>query len=311
MGCEGFRNVSNKLWNATRFVLMNCEGHDAGLDEAKPVELSAADRWIVSRLQRAERAVNDALAEYRFDVAARAVYEFVWDEYCDWYLELAKSQLAAGNEAQQRGTRRTLIRVLEVTLRLAHPFIPFITEELWQTVAPMAGKPGESIMLARYPQPEDAKLDEAAEREIAGVKEIVNAARNLRSTMGVQPAARVPMYLADCPGYMAAHGEGIKGIARISELHIVKELPARDAPVTVTPAGRVMLHIEIDKAAEKARLEKLATKVEAEIANARTKLSNPTFVGKAPPAVVEQEKKRLADKEAELAQIRAQIAKLG
>ncbi len=166
-------------------------------------------------------------------------------------------------------------------------------------------------MIARYPQPEDAKLDPAAEAELAGVKEIVNAARNLRSTMGVPPAARVPMYLADCPGYMAAHAEAIKGIARISELHVAKELPARDAPVSVTPAGRVMLHIEIDKAAEKARLEKLAARVEAEIANAKAKLSNPTFVDKAPAAVVEQEKKRLADKESELAQVRAQLAKLG
>jgi valyl-tRNA synthetase len=309
--CEGYRGFCNKLWNATRFVLMNTEGQDTGLDESLPIEMSAADRWIVSRLQRAERAVNEAFGEYRFDVAARAFYEFVWDEYCDWYVEIAKVQIATGNEAQQRATRRTLIRVLEATLRLGHPFIPFITEELWQKVAPLAGRGGESIMIARFPQPEDGKLDPAAEAEIAAVKELVNAARNLRSTMGVQPAARVPMYLADCPGYMAKHAEAIKGIARISELHVVKELPARDAPVTVTPAGRVMLHIEIDKAAEKARLEKHAAKVEAEIANAGNKLSNPTFVEKAPPALVEQEKKRLSDKEAELAQVRAQIAKLG
>jgi valyl-tRNA synthetase len=309
--CEGYRSFGNKLWNATRFVLMNCEGQDTGLDASAAVELSAADRWIVSRLQRAERAANEALAEYRFDVAARAVYEFVWDEYCDWYVEIAKVQIANGNEAQRRATRSTLIRVLEVTLRLAHPIIPFITEELWQKVAPLAGKTGESVMLAPYPQPEDAKIDEAAEAELAGVKEVVNAARNLRSTMGVPPAARVPMYLADCPGYMAKHAEAIKGIARISELQVVNELPARDAPVTVTPAGRVMLHIEIDKAAEKARLEKLAAKVEGEIANAKGKLSKPSFVDKAPPEVVEQERKRLADKEAELAQIRAQIGKLG
>jgi valyl-tRNA synthetase len=200
--------------------------------------------------------------------------------------------------------------VLEATLRLAHPIIPFITEELWQTVAPLAGKPGESVMVAPYPQPEDAKLDLEAEAEIAAVKEIVNAARNLRSTMGVAPAARVPLYLADCPGFMSGHAEAIKGIARISELHLAAELPARDAPVAVTAAGRVMLHVEIDKAAERTRLEKEGARREAEIANARGKLSNPTFVDKAPAAVVEQEKKRLADKEAELVQIRAQLAKL-
>jgi valyl-tRNA synthetase len=289
---------------------MNCEGQDTGLDAAQPVEMSALDRWIVSRLQRTERAFATALAEYRFDVAARAVYEFVWDEYCDWYVELAKVQIANGSAAQQRATRRTLIRVLEATLRLAHPVIPFITEELWQKVAPLAGKTGDSIMLAPFPQAQEEKVDEAAEREVAMLMEVVNAARNLRSTMGVQPAAKVPMYLADCPGFMAAHAEAIKGIARISELHVVKELPARDAPVTVTPAGRVMLHIEIDKAAEKARLGKEAARREAEIANAKGKLSNPTFVERAPPALVEQERKRLADKEAELAQIRVQLDKL-
>ena len=308
--CEGYRGFCNKLWNATRFVLMNTEGQDTGLDEKAAIEMSAADRWIVSRLQRAERAVNEALAEFRFDVAARAFYEFVWDEYCDWYVEIAKVQIAAGNESQLRATRRSLIRVLETTLRLGHPFIPFITEELWQKVAPLAGRAGESIMIARYPQPEDAKLDPTAEAELAGVKEIVNAARNLRSTMGVQPAARVPMYLADCPGYMAGHAEAIKGLARISELHVGKDLPARDSPVAVTAAGRVMLHIEIDKAAERARLEKQAARVEAEVSNARAKLANPTFVDKARPEVVELEKKRLADKESELAQIRAQLAKL-
>ncbi len=308
--CEGYRSFCNKLWNATRFVLMNTQGKDTGLDEALALEFSAADRWIVSRLQRAEAEVNQGFAEYRFDMSARALYEFVWDEYCDWYLELAKTQLAHGNEAQQRATRRTLMRVLEATLRLAHPIIPFITEELWQTVAPLAGKAGESVMMAKYPQPEASKIDAAAEREIAGVKEIVNAARNLRSTLGVPPAAKVALYLADCPGYMKDHAEAIKGIARISDLLIAAELPARDSPVTITTAGKVMLHVEINKADEKARLRREATRLEAEIANAKGKLGNSTFVDKAPAAVVEGERKRLAERQSQLADVNTQLGKL-
>jgi valyl-tRNA synthetase len=307
---EGYRSFCNKLWNATRFVLMNCEGKDTGLDAALPVELSAADRWIVSRLQRAERAVNEAIAEYRFDVAARAVYEFVWDEYCDWYVELSKGQLT-GNDAQQRGTRRTLIRVLETTLRLAHPIIPFITEELWQKVAPLAGRAGESIMIARYPQPEEAKLDPAAEAEIAAVKECVNALRNLRSTMGVSPAAKVSASAAEYPLSLPAHKGSISALARLSDLKFVPALPARDAPVAVTGVGKLMLEIEVDRDAERARIGKEIERHESEIAKARGNLGNASFVERAPAAVVEQMKKRLADFEAKLADLRAQSAKLG
>jgi valyl-tRNA synthetase len=309
--CEGYRSFCNKLWNATRFVLMNTEGKDTGLDPAAPVELSAADRWIISRLQRAERAVNDALTEYRFDTAARAVYEFIWDEYCDWYVEIAKVQLAAGNEAGQRATRRTLIRVLEATLRLAHPFIPFITEELWQKVAPLAGRGGKSIMVARYPKPEDAKLDPAAEAELAAVKDVVNGARNLRSTMGVAPSARVPLYVADYPPTLAAHKDAIAGIARLSDVHFVPALPQEDAPVSITPSGKVMLHIEIDKAAERARLEKEIERTGSDLEKQRAKLGNPSFAERAPPAVVEQARRLLAETEARYADLRGQLGRLG
>jgi len=308
--CEGYRSFCNKLWNATRFVLMNTEGKDTGLDAAAPVEMSAADRWIVSRLQRAERAVEEALAEFRFDVAARAVYEFVWDEYCDWYVELAKAQLA-GSDAQQRATRRTLIRVLEATLRLAHPFIPFITEELWQKVAPLAGRTGDSIMVAPYPKAEDAKIDESAEREIAAVKDIVNAARNLKSTLGVDPKARLPLYVADYPEFMPRHALAIATVAKQSEVHFVPALPQRDAPVSVTPSGKVMLHIEIDRAAEKIRLTREIEKVESDLEKQRAKLGNPSFAEKAPPPVVEQARRLLAETEARHADLRGQLGKLG
>jgi valyl-tRNA synthetase len=309
--CEGYRSFCNKLWNATRFVLMNCEGKDVGLDEGAALELSPADRWIASRLQRAEREVIQALADYRFDVAARAVYEFVWDEYCDWYVELAKVQMQGGGEAQQRATRRTLIRVLEATLRLAHPVIPFITEELWQKVAPLAGKAGDSIMVAPYPVPDDSRIDEAAERELAMVKEVVNAARNLRSTMGLSPAAKVPLYVADHAPELASHQAAIAALARLSEVRFSRHLPEEDAPVSMTAHAKLMLHVEIDRDAERGRLTKEIERLQSEAAKARAKLGNASFVERAPAAVVDQEKKRLADFEAKHSDLTTQLAKLG
>jgi valyl-tRNA synthetase len=308
--CEGYRSFCNKLWNATRFVLMNCEGKDVGLDESRPVEFSAVDRWIVSRLQRAEKDVVEALEAYRFDTAARAVYEFVWDEYCDWYVELAKVQMGEGSEAQQRATRRTLIRVLETTLRLAHPFIPFITEELWQIVAPLAGRQGESLMVASFPAPQLDRIDEKAEAEIGQLKEIVNAVRNLRSTMNLSPAAKVPLYVADHAKALEAYAPGMAAIARLSEVRFVEALPVQDAPVSITGSAKVMLHVEIDREAERARLQKEATRLEAQIAADRGKLEKSSFVDKAPPDVVEATRKRLADHESKLGDVRKQLGKL-
>ena len=253
----------------------------------------------------------EALAAYRFDVAARAIYEFVWDEYCDWYVELAKVQLAAGNEAQQRATRRTLIRVLEATLRLAHPFIPFITEELWQKVAPLAGKAGETMMKAPYPRPDASRIAPNAERDMAQVKEVVNAARNLRSTMGLSPAARVPLYLAEAAPALRAHAAGIAALARLSEVRFVDALPADDAPVAITGAAKLMLHVEIDRDAERARLAKEIARLERSSARRARSSATPSFVERAPPAVVDQAKRRLADFEAKLADLRTQLGKLG
>jgi valyl-tRNA synthetase len=309
--CEGYRSFCNKLWNATRFVLMNCEGKDTGLDENAAVEYSHVDRWIASRLQRTEREAVEALEGYRFDVAARAIYEFVWDEYCDWYVELAKVQLANGDEAQQRATRRTLIRVLEAILRLAHPIIPFITEELWQTVAPLAGAKGETIMLAPYPIPDPTRIAPNSEREVEVLKEVVNAARNLRSTMGIAPSAKVPMYLAESDPALEGHVAGISALARLSEVRFVEKLPAEDAPVAITPVAKLMLHVEVDRAAERARLAKEIEKLESDLAKTKAQLGNASFVERAPPAVVAEAKKRLADFEARHADLRSQLSKLG
>jgi valyl-tRNA synthetase len=309
--CEGYRNFCNKLWNASRFVLMNCEGQDTGLDETQPLEFSIADRWILGRLDQAVAAVRDGFDQYRFDMVARAVYEFVWDEYCDWYLELAKVQIAEGQEAAQRATRRTLVRVLETLLRLAHPVIPFITEELWRAVAPLAGARGESIMLAAYPESDPAGVDAGSHAAMAQLKELINATRNLRGEMNLSPAQKVPLFVEGEPERAAVYAPYMRALARLSEVHVVSTLPEGDAPVAIVGDWRVMLHIEIDRDAEMARLDKEIARLDGEILKAKGKLSNASFVDKAPAAVVEQEQKRLADFTATVEKLRGQRAKLG
>jgi len=301
--CEGYRNFCNKLWQATNFVLLNTEGKDCGLDEKAPVELSAWDRWIVSTLQRAEAEVEKGFDEYRFDNAAGAIYRFVWDEYCAWYIEVAKEQLAKGDEAQQRGTRRTLVRVLEAALRLAHPIIPYITEELWQKVAPLAGKAGATIMLAPYPKSQPEKLDQAAEREIALAKEVVNAGRNLRSEAKVPPKDRIPFYMVGQPS--EATLTSTSALLRVSELRIVPELPDSDSPVAVVGPHKIMPHIEVDPAAERERVAKEIQRLEGEIAKARAQLAKPSFVERAPAPVVQQMRDRLSAFQATLDKLSA------
>ena len=314
--CEGYRNFCNKLWNASRFVLMNCEGYDCGVEGDQSLERSAADRWIVSLLQKTEAAVAKGFDDYRLDLAANAIYDFVWNEFCDWYLEIAKVQIQTGNAEQQRATRRTLVRVLEAILRLAHPIIPFVTEALWQAVAPVADKTGASIMVAPYPQAQAANIDEAAEAEIAHLKALVDACRTLRGEMNVSPAQRLPLYVTGDEAFLRTMGPTLQALAKLSEVKLfVTEAEwaaaAGAAPVAVVGDARMALFMEIDVAAEKQRLDKEIKRLEGEVTKAQGKLGNEAFVAKAPPAVIEQEKKRVAEFGDTLDKLKAQRARLG
>jgi valyl-tRNA synthetase len=310
--CEGYRNFCNKLWNASRFVLMNTEGKDTGIDEAKPVKLSFIDRWIISRLQRTEAEAAQGFDEYRFDNAAGAVYRFVWDEYCDWYVELAKLQLQDPDEAVQRGTRRTLVRVLETALRLAHPIIPFITEELWQKVAPLAGKKvdatGGTIMLQPYPKSQPEKIDEKAEREVAALKEWTVAARNLKSEAKILERVEA-IYTGANIEHLAPY---VAALARLSAVSKASEeqFSKTEASFAAVGGGKLKLKIEVDAAAERERLAKEIARIEAQIAQTEGKLSNESFVQRAPAKVVDEFRARLAEFRSTVGKLKEQQEKL-
>jgi len=331
---EGYRNFCNKLWNATNYVLMNTEHEDCGV--TGEVELSPADRWIISRLQQTEKTVNEAIGNYRFDLASSAIYEFTWDEYCAWYLELSKpvlydaqgsASIAGGTmpgatgdiniDARQRGTRRTLLRVLETILRLAHPIIPYITEEIWQKVAPLAGVDGETIMLQPYPEADESKIDEQAEAEMCWVMEFIVGVRKIRSGMNIPPSKALPILLQNGSQqdqqWLKSNENYIQSLAKTESITWLN--PGDEAPESATSlVGEMKLLVPmaglIDKEAELARLAKEIDKLEKEVQRTEGKLSNEKFIGKAPEAVVQKERDKLAETKTSLASLLEQRIKI-
>ena len=307
---EGYRNFCNKIWNATNFVLMNTENQDCGQDETQPLAYTFADQWIIGRLQQTEAAAAEAFETYRFDLAAQTLYEFVWNDYCDWYIELAKVQIQTGCPTTQRTTRRTLVRVLEASLRLLHPIIPFITEELWQAVAPLANaKTADSIMLAAYPKADPEKIVQAAFDQMAQLQDLIGAVRNLRGEMGIAPNVKAPLFVeGSVPEALLKY---LPALTRLTEAKTVDRLPeSEDAPVAVCNGARLMLKVEIDKAAETARLSKEAEKLQKALDKLNAKLSKPGYTEKAPAHLVEKDKADLAELEDKMAKVQNQLAKL-
>ncbi|MDZ5603421.1 valine--tRNA ligase [Pseudomonas sp. RP23018S] len=313
---EGYRNFCNKIWNAARYVLD--KGEDCG-QNGEAYELSLADRWIISQLQRTEAEVTRQLEQFRFDLASQALYEFIWNQYCDWYLELSKPVLWDENASLERarGTRRTLVRVLEVALRLAHPFMPFITEEIWQRLAPLAGVDGKTIMLQPWPVAVEARIDSAAEGDIEWLKELMVGLRNIRAEMNIGPGKPLPLFLknanADDQRRLQENEALLKKLAKVETFTVLGE--ADEAPLSATAlVGDLQVLVPmaglIDKDAELARLNKEIQRLQGEVQRVGGKLSNAAFVDKAPPAVIDKERAKLAEAEQALANFTAQHARI-
>ena len=317
---EGYRNFCNKLWNATRYVLSQTEGQDVGLDESLPLARSVADRWIISRLQETEAAVIASMQEYRFDHVAQTIYDFVWNEYCDWYLELTKPVLAEGTTAsadEQRATRRTLVRVLETILRITHPLMPFITEEIWQRVKPLAGVEGEFLMLARFPEPDLSRVDADAATEVAWIQQVIAGLRNIRGELGISPGKPLPLLVTNASTEDAARlnrqAALLRFVGRLESISVIAseaELP----PVSTALVGNMTLGVPlaglIDVASEIARLDKEIARLAQEVARVEAKLSNESFVARAPADVVAKEREKIADNQRAQAALAAQREKI-
>ena len=316
---EGYRNFCTKLWNATRFVLMNVEGKDCGVGATanEPMQFSFVDKWIISEFERTVKEVTTAYEDYRLDNAANAIYSFVWNQYCDWYVELSKVQLR-GSEAEQRATRHTLVTVLEAVLRLAHPIIPFITEELWQKVSVTAGvrKADEDafLMLQTYPTFDAAKVDADAVARMTTIQAQIDSIRNLRSEMKLPPSQKMPLLISGPEAECAAAAAYLQQLARLESVTHVEDLQQAAqgsvAPVAIVGDFKLMLKVEIDVKSERERLSKEAARLAGEVKKCQSKLGNERFVSKAPAAVVDTEKKRLAEFTALLAKVEEQLRKL-
>ncbi|MBK1655030.1 valine--tRNA ligase [Allochromatium vinosum] len=315
---EGYRNFCNKLWNASRYVLMNTEGQDCGLG-SEPIELSAADRWIRAELDRTIGAVTESIDVYRFDLAAQAIYDFTWNEFCDWYLELSKPVLtgAQSSDAAKRGTRRTLVRTLETLLRLAHPIMPFITEEIWQKVRPLAGVEGDTLMLAPYPTRDPSAEDAQAVGEIDWVKQCILGIRRIKGEMNIAPGKPLPILVVDATEqerrWLETARPYLDFLARTESITVLDdESQAPESAIALVGAMKILIPMAglIDKDAELKRLDKEIARLTDDVARTEAKLANPAFVDKAPAAVVDKERAKLADHAAAIANLQAQRAKI-
>jgi valyl-tRNA synthetase len=315
---EGYRNFCNKIWNASRYVLMNCEEHPCGAGE-EAFELGLADRWIISRLQETEAEVERAISNYRFDLASQAIYEFIWNEYCDWYLELSKPILwdEDASPALKTGTRRTLIRVLEAALRLAHPMMPFITEEIWQRVAPLADKHGPTIMLQPFPVADDKKIDTSATADIEWLKRVIDGIRNIRGEMTIPPGKAISVLLRNGDDSdkkrLSDNKQYLEKLAKLAEIRFLadgEKAPVASAAIVGDLEILVPMAGLIDKDAELDRLAREIDRLDRELRKVKAKLANSGFVDKAPAEVVAREREKLTSQQQTLDKLQFQVQQL-